>query len=123
MGEGMRISDTPLMNAIEEARREFHREGYEVELTGVEKCYLAGYEDTDTPMTDVGVIKCLNNEKRTYRVFTRVIKKAVGNFDPTKPVWVIIFRLPMGLEMVADILEHTDQLEQLYQQMRRRLKE
>ena len=121
MSEAITIKDTPLNEAIEEARKIFESKGYTAEVTGIEKCYITGYEDTETEMTDVALITCLDDEKRSYRVYSNLIKKAVKEFDLKKPVWAVIFRLNIGLVVVADILEHTDQLELLFQQMKQSL--
>lgn len=122
MPEAVDIKSTPLIKAIEDARKEFELKGYTVEVAGIEKCHLTGYQDTDTPMTDLALVTCLEDAYRTYRVYNSLLKRAMKELDIKKPVWVIIFRLNTGLEMVAEILEHTDQLEFLFQQMKQKLK-
>jgi hypothetical protein len=122
MSEAITIKDTPLNEAIEEARKLFESKGYTAEITGVEKCYITGYEDAETEMTDLALITCLDNGKHSYRVYSNLIKKAAKELDLKKPVWVVIFRLNIGLVVVSDILEHTDQLELLFQQMKANLK-
>jgi hypothetical protein len=121
MQETISIHDTPLVKATDEAKKEIEKDGYEVEVIGIEKCYLAGYEETDTPMTELGLVTCLDNHNRKYKVFNRLLKRAAKSFDLKKPVWVIILRLHTGLEMVAQIVEHTEQLELLFQQTKKRL--
>lgn len=119
MSEAVDIKSTPLVGAIEEAKKDFEKKGYSVQVTGIEKCYIAGYQDVDTEMTDLSLVTCLDNASHTYRVFTSLVKKVAKEFDLKKPVWVIIFRLHIGMEMVAQIIEHTDQLESLFQQMKK----
>jgi hypothetical protein len=115
------IQDTPLVKAVEEAKKEAEKDGYKAEVIGIEKCYLAGYDETDTSMTEVGLVTCLDNDKRIYKVFTPLIRRARKDFNLKKPVWVIILRTNTGLELVAEIVEHTDQLELLFQQMKSNL--
>ena len=74
-------------------------------------------------MTDLALVTCLDNQNRSYRVYNSLIKRAAKELDLKKAVWIIVFRLNIGLEMVAEIVEHTDQLELLYQQMKRELTE
>lgn len=119
MSEVVDIKSTPLIDAIEEGKKIFEAKGYTIEVTGIEKCYIAGYQETETEMTDLALVTCLNNEKRTYRAYSNLIKRAARELDLKKPVWVIIFRLHIGMEVVAQIIEHTDQLESLFQQMKK----
>lgn len=115
------IKNTPLIDAIEEGKKILEAKGYSVEVTGIEKCYVAGYEDTETEMTDLALFTCLDNGKRTYRAYSNSIKRAAKELDLKQPVWVVIFRLNIGVEIVAEIIEHTDQLERLFQQMKQNL--
>ena len=121
MDEVLDMKNTPFIKAIENAKTDFEQKGYTVKLTGVEKCYLSGFQNTDTPMTDLALVTCLDNQNRSYRVYNSLIKRAAKELDLKKAVWIIVFRLNIGLEMVAEIVEHTDQLELLYQQMKRKL--
>lgn len=121
MSEVVDIKSTPLIDAIEEGKKTFEAKGYTVEVTGIEKCYIAGYQETETEMTDLALVTCLNNEKRTYRAYSNLIKRVAKELDLKQPVWAVIFRLNIGVEMVAEIIEHTDQLERLFQQMKQSL--
>lgn len=119
MPEVIEIKDTPLIKATEEAKKDFEKQGYSVQVTGIEKCYVAGYQDVDTEMTDLSLVTCLDDQRRIYRVYSDLIRKAAKELDLKKPVWVVIFRLNTGLELVVDILGHTEQLESLFQQMKK----